>query len=142
MDSQYAKRLNRIEKSKLNATVTLATSIVMGVLSFAERTVFNHCFIADYLGLYSFFYNVIGVLGTLELGITTAIAFALYAPIEYKQYDQIAAIMNLFRKAYKVIGTLILLAGLLLFPILTKLINTDIQASKVQIYFSFPALED
>lgn len=137
MDSQYAKRINRIQKSKLNATVTLATSIVMGVLSFAERTVFNHCFIADYLGLYSFFYNVIGVLGTLELGITTAIAFALYAPIEYKQYDQIAAIMTLFRRAYWIIGTLILIAGLALFPILTNLINTDIQLEKVQLYFSF-----
>ena len=137
MDSQYAKRLKRIEKSKLNATVTLTTSIVMGVLSFAERTVFNHCFIADYLGLYSFFYNVLGVLGTLELGITTAIAFALYAPIEYNQYDQIAAIMKLFRRAYWVIGTLIFIAGLALFPILTNLINTEIPLERVQLYFSF-----
>lgn len=137
MDKTQARRIKRIQKSKINTTVTLATSIVMGVLSFFERSVFNHCFIADYLGLYSFYYNVIGVLSTLELGITGAIAFALYAPIEYQQYDQIAAIMRLFKRAYWIIGTLILLAGIALFPILETLINTDIPIEDVQLYFSF-----
>lgn len=137
MDDLTAKRLNRINKSKLNTTIALTTSIIMGVLSFAERTVFNHCFIADYLGLYSFFYNIIGILSTIELGVASAIAFALYEPIEHQRYDQIAAIMRLFRRTYRVIGTIILVAGFCLFPFLENLIITEIPIDKVRLYFSF-----
>ena len=54
MDKKESRELKRIERSKLNTTVALVTNIIMGVLSFAERTVFNQFFIEDYLGLYSF----------------------------------------------------------------------------------------
>ena len=137
MDKTQARRIKRIQKSKINTTVTLVTSIVMGVLSFFERSVFNHCFIADYLGLYSFYYNVIGILSTIELGLMSAISFALYAPIEYQQYDQIAAIMKLFKRAYIVLGTIILIVGLALFPVLEHLTNTEIPIELVQFYFLF-----
>lgn len=137
MDNLAAKRLNRINKSKLNTTIALTTSVLMGVLSFAERTVFNHCFIADYLGLYSFYYNILGILSTIELGVASAIAFALYEPIEHQKYDQIAAIMRLFRRTYRTIGTIILVAGFFLFPVLEHLIITDIPISNVRLYFSF-----
>lgn len=137
MDKTAARRIKRIQKSKINTTVTLVTSILMGVLSFIERSVFNHYFIADYLGLYSFYYNVLGVLSTVELGIGSAIAFALYAPIEYEQYDQIAAIMRLYKKAYILIGTFILLGGIIVFPFLGRLITTDIPMEEVNLYFIF-----
>ena len=91
------KTLIRIKRSKLNTTIALTTSIVMGVLNFAERTVFNRFFIEEYLGLFSFYNNITGILATVELGITTSIAFALYAPLEYNQRGQIAAIMSFFK---------------------------------------------
>ena len=83
MDKKEARNLKRIEKSKINTTVALFTNIVMGVLSFAERTVFNHFFTEDYLGLYSFNNNIIGILTLFELGLASAVAYALYAPLEY-----------------------------------------------------------
>ena len=138
MDSKTVeRRLNRIEKTKLNTTITLATSIVMGVFSFVERTIFNRFFIADYLGLYSFFNNVIGVLSAAELGIGTSIAFALYAPLELKQSDQIAAIMRFFRKAYRIVGTIILVGGLDIMPFMRFLLNTEIPMTNIRLYFLF-----
>lgn len=137
MDNLAAKRLKRIEKSKLNTTIALTTSIVMGVLSFAERTVFNRCFIPDYLGLYSFFNNLVGIINTAELGIGTSIAFALYAPLEYGQKDQIAAIMHFFRKAYAIVGTIVLAIGVLIIPVMPMLLKTDIDMHSVYIYYLF-----
>ena len=131
------KTLIRIKRSKLNTTIALTTSIVMGVLNFAERTVFNRFFIEEYLGLFSFYNNITGILATVELGITTSIAFALYAPLEYKQRGQIAAIMAFFKKTYILIGSLIFLGGLaamLLFPFLIK---TSIPMNQVRLYFLF-----
>ena len=137
MDNLAAKRLKRIEKSKLNTTIALATSIVMGVLSFAERAVFNRCFIPDYLGLYSFFNNLVGIINTAELGIGTSIAFALYAPLEYGQKDQIAAIMHFFRKAYAIVGTIVLVIGIMIIPVMPMLLKTEIDMHSVYIYYLF-----
>ena len=129
------KDLNRIKKSKLNTTTALTTAIVMGVVSFIERTIFNRFFLVDYLGLYSFFHSTINVLSTAELGISTAIAYALYAPIENDNEDQIWAIMNLLKKAYFVIGTIILAGGLILLTFIDKLLITTIPLEQVKIYF-------
>ena len=138
MDNNAVERkLNRIEKAKLNTTITLATSIIMGVFSFIERTVFNRFFIADYLGLYSFFNNIIGVLSAAELGLSTSIAFALYAPLEHRQNDQIAAIMKLFQKAYKIVGTIILICGIAIMPFMQFLLNTEIPMASIRICFLF-----
>ena len=137
MENLAAKRLKRIEKSKLNTTIALATSIIMGVLSFAERAVFNRCFIPDYLGLYSFFNNLVGIINTAELGIGTSIAFALYAPLEYGQKDQIAAIMRFFRKAYAIVGTIVLFIGLAIIPAMPFLLKTEIDMHSVYIYYLF-----
>lgn len=132
------KNLNRIMKSKLNTTVAITTSIVMGVLSFAERTAFNWFFSADYLGLFSFYNTVTNMLVNVELGVTTSIAFALYAPIEYKNKGQIAAIMHMFKRIYIGIGSIIFGAGLIIalffFPYLIK---TSIPMTEVRIYFFF-----
>lgn len=129
------KDLHRIRKSKLNTTTALTTAIIMGVVSFIERTVFNRVFLVDYLGLYSFFHSTINVLATAELGISTAIAYALYAPIDRDDKDQIWAIMRLLKHAYIIIGSIILAGGLVLLPFLDKLLITSIEMSNVRIYF-------
>ncbi|MDD7255380.1 lipopolysaccharide biosynthesis protein [Bullifex porci] len=135
MDKKEARNLKRIEKSKINTTVALFTNIIMGVLSFVERTVFNHFFTEDYLGLYSFNNNIIGILTLFELGLASAVAYALYAPLEYNNKEQITAIMKFFRNAYFIIGSLILSSGLILLPILPRIIKTTVDISHVQIYF-------
>ena len=131
------KTLIRIKRSKLNTTIALTTSIVMGVLNFAERTVFNRFFIEEYLGLFSFYNNITGILATVELGITTSIAFALYAPLEYNQRGQIAAIMSFFKKTYVLVGSLIFLGGLAIMPFFPFLIKTSVSMDQVRLYFLF-----
>ena len=56
------KDLERIDHTTRNVTAALVFSILMGVSSFVERTVFNQFFLTDYLGLSSFFINVINIL--------------------------------------------------------------------------------
>lgn len=129
------RSLKRIQRSKLNTATTLFTSIFMGVMNFAERTVFNRFFIEDYLGLYSFNYNIINILTFVELGITSSIAYALYAPVEYENYDQIVAIMRFFHKAYLLIGSIIICGGLAVLPFFPFLLNTSIPINEARLYF-------
>ena len=96
--SYSQKDLIRIRKSKLNTTTALYTSIIMGIVSFLERMIFNKIFLADYLGLYSFFNSTLTILSISELGLTTAIAYALYAPLEEDKKDKIWEIMNKYKR--------------------------------------------
>lgn len=129
------KNLIRIKKSKMNASVTLITSIIMGVCSFLERTFFNQLFSEEYLGLYSFNFNIISSLNSIELGLSVAIAYALYAPLEYDNKPQIAAIMSFMKKAYFIMGSVIISAGLILLPFFGLLVNTSIDINLVRLYF-------
>ena len=127
--------LTRINKSAKNASVALITGIVMGVLSFLERTQFNHVYMDDYLGMFSLFNNIINILSCSELGITTAVSYALYKPVAMNDEDQIASIIGCMKKVYFFIGAFITIGGLVLIPFLPVLISTDVPYSLVSIYF-------
>lgn len=125
----------RFRNSTRNAMAAVITSIFMAVFNFVERTVFNQCFISDYLGFYSLFYNIISVLSVAELGLNVAIAYALYSPIAEDDYKEISVIMSYFRKVYAVIGAVILLAGLAVLPFLGYLVKTEVPISDIRTYF-------
>lgn len=125
----------RFLSSTRNATTAIITQIVMGVVSFIERMVFNQCFIPDYLGFYSLFKNIISVLSVAELGLSIAIAYSLYAPLAEDNYDEVRAIMFFLKKIYLAIGTAILICGLILSIFLQFLVKTDVDMSAVRLYF-------
>ncbi len=125
----------RFKSSTRNATVAIVTQIIMGVVSFVERIVFNQCFIADYLGFYSLFKNIISVLSVAELGLNVAIAYSLYEPLANDNFDEIKAIMDFLRKIYFAIGSFILVGGLIFTPFLKFFVKTGVSMSSVQIYF-------
>lgn len=129
------KDLQRIDSSKRNATVALATSVFMSVASFLERMVFNQVFIDEYLGLHSFFNSTLNVLSMLQVGLPASIAYALYAPLADGDSDQVWAIMRLFKKAYRIIGSAILLLGLCFLPFMDRFLITEIPMDKVRVYF-------
>lgn len=125
----------RFKNSARNATTAMITQIVMGIISFVERMVFNQCFIPDYLGLYSLFKNVISVLSVAELGLSVAIAYSLYQPLAEDNLDEIRAIMNFYRRLYKAIGTLILIGGIIVSFFLQYFTKTEVPIRDVQVYF-------
>lgn len=125
----------RFKSSARNATTAAVTSIVMGVVSFIERMVFNQCFISDYLGFYSLFKNIISIIAVAELGLSTAIAYSLYAPLAEDNFEEVNVIMHLFQKVYRIMGTIILAAGLAVTPFMRYFVRTEVDISYVQICF-------
>ena len=125
----------RFKSSTTNAVTAIVTQIIMGVVSFAERMVFNQCFIADYLGFYSLFKNIISVLSVAELGLSVATAFALYAPFATDNFDEINAILGFYRRVYRTVGTIILITGIGFSFFLPLLVKTDVPMTSVTVYF-------
>lgn len=116
----------KIERTK-NATRNIIWGIIEKVVTilmpFICRTVFIKVLGAEYLGLNSLFSSILQVLSISELGIGTAIVFSMYKPIAEDDETSLCALLNVYKKVYQIIGTVILIAGLAILPILPQLIS-------------------
>lgn len=131
----------RIKKSTKNATVAVVANVVIGILSFFERKVFNDYFNPYYLGLNGILNTVIGVLSVSELGISAAMAFALYKPIAEGNKEEIASIIQTLRRIYRYLGIFIFVGSVAIIPALPYLMQVEISFTDVVLYFLVFALK-
>lgn len=101
------------KKSLLNISVAIFFKILLLVVSFLVRRLLIQYLGNEYNGINSLFSSIIGILSIAELGIGTAITFCMYRPIVEKDDAKVAGLYNLFRKLYLIIGSIILVAGLI-----------------------------
>jgi O-antigen/teichoic acid export membrane protein len=116
----------RTRKSIRNVSVMLLTQFITLVLAFASRTVFIKTLGTEYLGLNGLFYNILNTLSLAELGIGTAISYALYKPIAENDTEQIKSILAFYRRCYFFVGIFIIAVGSLVIPFLPHLINGEV----------------
>lgn len=95
----------------------LGQSIQM-VMGFVNRMIFIRCLNAEYLGVNGLFTNILSMLSLAELGIGSAIVYALYKPLAHKDEEKIASLMHFYSKAYCIIGILVAVLGTCIIPFL------------------------
>lgn len=129
---------------KIERTKNASRNIVWGViekigailLPFITRSVMIKELGAEYLGLSSLFTSILSVLSISELGFGTAIVFSMYKPIAEDDNETLCALLNVYRKIYNVIGSIILVCGLVVAPFLPKLVSGEHPAD-VNIYILY-----
>ena len=94
----------------------LTGQILNIIMSFIARTVLVYVLGDVYAGIAGNFTNILMVFSLADLGIGTAIIFALYKPIALEDKEKIRALMGLYAKAYRTIGLVIIGLGLALTP--------------------------
>ena len=87
----------------------------------------------EYLGLNGLFTSILQVLSLAELGFGDAIVFSMYKPIIENDNKMLSALLNLYKKVYRIIGMVILCVGLLILPFITKFVKGG-YPSEVNIY--------
>lgn len=117
------KTINRTRSSVKNSATALLGQVVTIILNFVVRTIFIKTLGAAYLGINGLFTNILSVLSFAEIGFGTAIIYAMYAPLAFKDEVKVSKLMNYYAKVYESIGTFIFLVGLLLIPFLHFFIN-------------------
>ena len=75
------QKRSRTEYSILNILTGMGGYILNTILGFICRMVFVQCLSADYLGINGLFSNILTMLSLAELGVGSAIVFALYKPL-------------------------------------------------------------
>lgn len=118
---------------KIERTKNAARNIVFGIIlklyqilmPFLMRTAMIYFLGVEYLGLNSLFTSILQVLNLAELGIGNAMVYSMYKPIAEDDRTTICALMKLYRTYYRIIGTVIAVAGLLLTPFIHMLVRKD-----------------
>lgn len=130
---------SRVEYSILNIATGLGGYIINTILGFICRMVFVRCLSADYLGISGLFTNILTMLSLAELGIGSAIVYALYKPLAENDEKKIASLVDFYGKAYRAIGIIIGIIGLCLMPFLNVIIRDvpDIKESIYLLYFIY-----
>ncbi len=127
------KQRSRTEYSLINIFTGFVGYGLNTVIGFICRIIFVRTLSAEYLGVSGLFTNILSMLSLAELGISSAITFALYKPISQNDEKKIASIMQFYRQAYALIGIIIAAIGLGLIPFLNVII-TDTPNIKENLY--------
>ena len=114
--------MGRTEASIRNARTEIACYFITTIANFLSRWAFVKLLPTEYLGLSGVFSSVLSILSLAELGIGTAVTCNLYRPLADDDRAQVAAIMALYRNAYRMAGTAVVLLGIALVPFLGYLV--------------------
>lgn len=127
---------SRTEHSILNIVTGLGGYALNTVLGLVCRMVFTRTLAEEYLGVSGLFSNILTMLSLAELGIGSAIVYALYKPLAEDDQPKIASLVKFYGECYRVIGIVVAVIGLALMPSLKLLINgnTTIRESIYLIY--------
>lgn len=128
--------MNRTQNVIRNIRWGIVQRIVGIILPFIVRTILIYSLGASYAGLNGLFTSVLSVLSLAELGVSNAIAYSMYKPISEGDESKVCALMNVYRRAYRTIGLVIVLLGLILMPFLRYLIHGSIP-DDINIHFLF-----
>lgn len=118
-------KMTRTQNSVRNIIVGVGGQAVETILRFVSRTIFIRFLVIEYLGINSLFTEILTVLSLAELGIGSAIIYALYKPLAEDDKEKISSLMRFYKKAYNLIGVFITVAGLAVLPFLDHIVDSS-----------------
>jgi len=120
--------VNRTSAATRNILFGVINRFVSMIFPFLIRTVIINTISVQYLGISSLFTSILQILDVTELGFSSAITYCLYEPVAHGKTCEVQALMNLYRKIYNIVGSIIFAVGLCILPFLPKLIHGEIPA--------------
>lgn len=116
---------SRTKSSIKNVSFSLITQITTIVLNYVCRYIFVKVLSEEYLGVNGLFSNILTIFSLAELGIGSAIIYAMYKPIAADDQDKIKSYMGFYKKCYNTIAIIILIIGLIILPNLNFFIKEE-----------------
>ena len=128
--------MSRFKNTQRNIVTAMATNGIEIFLAFLVRTIILYVLGSDYVGLSGLFTSILQVLNVAELGFSSAIVYNMYKPIAEGDDATICALLKVYRKVYKIVGSIILFAGSGVMFFLPKLIKSS-WPSDINIYILY-----
>lgn len=130
---------SRTKSTLVNTSFAILSRIVSMVMGFLQKTIFIRTLGMSYTGVSGLFTDILMILSLAELGIGSAITYALYKPIAENNYKRIAQLMNFYKKAYHYIAGIVLIIGICLIPVIPYIVKDvpDIREDIQLIFFIY-----
>ena len=131
-------RNSYIKNSSRNFAYGTFSRVFNIIIKFGVRTVFIKFLGEQYLGINGLYTNVLTILSLAECGFGAAVVYSLYKPIVDDDKEKIKAIMQFFKKVYRVIGLVVLCVGCALIPFLKYLVTdiTLVNNTQLVVYYA------
>lgn len=129
-------KLNRTKNAIRNTFWGMLYKIIILVFPFVIRAATIKTLGIDYLGLSGLFTSILNMLNLTELGVGTAIVYSMYKPIAENNVETLCALMQFYKKIYRIIGFIVLGLGLVIMPFIDKLINGTVPVG-INIYMLY-----
>lgn len=126
----------RTEHSARNTSAALISRMVVVVMGYITRIVFIHTLSADYVGVNGLFTDIINVLSLSEMGLSTAVTFALYKPIAEHDHEKIKSVMQLYKRMYTAVAFIVALLGVAIIPFFDVLMKNQPNVSNIYLIYS------
>lgn len=120
----------------MNAKVGFVFSILTIILSFFSRKIFLEVLGDEFMGLGGTISEILGFLSLAELGISTAVSYNLYKPLQQGDKPRIEELVSVIGYLYRKIGIFIFVAGALI-SLFIPFIFRNTPFSTGLIYFGF-----
>lgn len=128
----------KYKQSIKNVLYAILSNIGNTIIGFVAQKAFLLMLNTEFLGLNGLFSNIISMLAIFELGIGSAITFSLYKPLSKDDKPTIRALMNFYKKAYRIIAGIVTIVGVGItpfLPFLIKEVTIDINIYVVYLMF-------
>ena len=131
---------SRTEYSTMNTVVAMISRIAAILMGFVTRVVFTHTLSESYVGINGLFTDILNVLSLTELGVETAISYALYRPIAQGDIRKQQILMRMFRTFYRITAGCVVVLGLSIIPFFDVLMKNRPDVDHLMlIYFLYLA---
>ncbi len=120
--------MSRTANSAKNTLSGVVFRIVTLILHFATRTVFVRYLGNEILSVNGLVSSILSFLNVAELGIGTALVFAMYRPIAEEDEEKVKQYLYFYKRIYAALGATVLALGVLLFPLYYVLISKEADA--------------
>ena len=118
----------RLKNSIRNTVFGIACRLITIFFPFVIRTVIIKKIGMDYAGLNGLFSSVLMMLSISELGFGSALVYSMYKPIAEADDKKVCALLNFYKKVYRIVGCVILGLGLVILPFVRSFINGEVPA--------------
>ena len=118
-----------------NVIVAMISNLIAVVVGVVTQALFLKLLGDEYAGINGLFTTILSMLAIVELGFGNAIIYNLYKPVHDDDKKSIKALMNFYKKTYRIIALCIFILGLVVMPFIPMIVGEI--SIKVNLYFIF-----
>ena len=129
--------MSRTTNALRNSAYGIAGKVALMVLGFVSRTIFIRHLGTTYVGVNGLYSELLSMLSFTELGVGSALIYAMYEPVAHKKELETLQLLDFYRAAYRWVACAVALLGVAIIPFLPHIVKGAdfLTLSELRLYY-------